>query len=62
MRRALQQQVPKTLTAHEWQQWYADNGVPQEHRKTDGWLKRQWGLIKEALAGLTPGKRNKKSP
>lgn len=23
--------VPKTLTAHEWEQWYADHGIPPEH-------------------------------
>ena len=24
--------VPKTLTPHEWEQWYAEHGVPESHR------------------------------
>lgn len=35
LRRALQQQVPKTLTPHEWEQWYAEHGVPDSHRSGD---------------------------
>ena len=29
--RALSGDVPKTLTPYEWEQWYADNGVPDSH-------------------------------
>ena len=25
--------VPKTLTPYEWEQWYAEHGVPPSHRK-----------------------------
>ncbi len=24
--------IPKTLTPHEWEQWYAEHGVPESHR------------------------------
>ncbi|MCR9186234.1 MAG: hypothetical protein NXH81_12620 [Halieaceae bacterium] len=26
--------VPKTLTPHEWEAWYAEHGVPASHRQT----------------------------
>lgn len=26
--------IPKTLTPHEWEQWYAEHGVPQSHRRS----------------------------
>ncbi|GAB5452799.1 MAG: hypothetical protein Hals2KO_31270 [Halioglobus sp.] len=50
LRRATLKQVPKTLTPYEWEQWYAKNGVPAEHRKQEGWLQRQWARLKAALA------------
>lgn len=25
--------IPKTLTPHEWEQWYAEHGVPESHRR-----------------------------
>ncbi|MDP5063628.1 MAG: hypothetical protein NWQ24_03050 [Haliea sp.] len=25
--------VPKTLTPHEWEAWYAEHGVPESHRQ-----------------------------
>lgn len=31
LQRALGGKAPKTLTPHEWEQWYAENGVPTEH-------------------------------
>ena len=31
LKRALQKTTPKSLTAYEWEQWYAENGVPQSH-------------------------------
>ena len=31
LRRALSGDVPKTLTPYEWEQWYADHGVPEGH-------------------------------
>lgn len=33
MRRAMQTELPKTLTPFEWEQWYAKHGVPDAHRK-----------------------------
>ena len=32
MRRAMKKTVPNTLTPYEWEQWYAENGVPEEHK------------------------------
>jgi hypothetical protein len=32
MHRATTGQLPKTLTAHEWELWYAEHGIPQEHK------------------------------
>ena len=26
--------IPKTLTPHEWEQWYAEHGVPESHRRS----------------------------
>lgn len=26
--------IPKTLTPYEWEQWYAEHGVPESHRRT----------------------------
>jgi hypothetical protein len=34
MQRALKSDLPKTLTAFEWEQWYAEHGVPQSHIDT----------------------------
>lgn len=49
MRRALQQKVPRTLTPYEWQLWYAENGVPQEHLRAENWVTRQWRKAKRWL-------------
>ena len=45
--RARGETVPRTLTAWEWEEWYARHGVPQSHRVTDPALPavprwRQW--------------------
>jgi hypothetical protein len=32
LQRALQKTTPKTLTAYEWEQWYAEYGVPPSHK------------------------------
>ena len=32
LRRAKQNDVPRTLTPYEWEQWYAAHGVPENHR------------------------------
>jgi hypothetical protein len=31
LQRALQKTTPKTLTPYEWEQWYAEYGVPPSH-------------------------------
>lgn len=31
--RARDAQTPKTLTPWEWQQWYAEHGVPENHKQ-----------------------------
>ena len=36
LRRALSGDVPKTLTPYEWEQWYADHGVPEGHLAPEG--------------------------
>lgn len=42
MRRALRQQVPKTLTPHEWEQWYAEHGMPEAHRRVEKDPPERW--------------------
>jgi hypothetical protein len=44
-KRATTSSVPKTLTPHEWEQWYAQHGIPDAHRrdqstKTLSWWRR----------------------
>jgi hypothetical protein len=31
LKRATTGKVPKTLTPHEWEQWYAQHGIPESH-------------------------------
>jgi hypothetical protein len=33
LRRAAEDYVPRTLTAHEWEDYYREHGVPSEHRQ-----------------------------
>ena len=41
--RALSGSVPKTLTPHEWEQWYAEHGVPEGHLMPPAEIhKRSW--------------------
>lgn len=42
LRRALEHDLPKTLTPHEWEQWYADHGVPQSHKQGETAPRRRW--------------------
>lgn len=42
LRRALDLEVPKTLTPYEWEQWYADHGIPQSHTKAESMPRRSW--------------------
>jgi len=46
LKRATGSDVPRTLTAWEWEQWYADNGKPEAHEPespTKSWWQRLWG-------------------
>ena len=51
LRRALGDKPPKTLTPFEWEQWYAEHGVPEEHLQMDGntpdvaWWRRLKGFL-----------------
>lgn len=42
MQRALGKQVPKTLTPYEWEQWYAEHGVPESHSQGERATPRRW--------------------
>jgi len=33
LRRAQSEEPPRTLTPFEWEQWYAEHGVPESHRR-----------------------------
>ena len=50
LRRAMNESPPTTLTAWEWEEWYARHGVPEAHqrRETAGW----WTQLLSRLAGL----------
>ena len=48
LQRALGGEPPRTLTPYEWEQWYAEHGVPDSHRKPDqGAVRRWWQFWKE---------------
>lgn len=49
MRRALRKKVPRTLTPYEWEAWYEEHGVPQEHDGLESWLTLQWRKVKKWL-------------
>lgn len=42
LQRALSQDVPKTLTPYEWQEWYKLHGVPEGHVQSTQGSKRRW--------------------
>ena len=42
MQRALKKKVPTTLTPYEWEQWYAEHGVPDSHRENGDRPRRAW--------------------
>lgn len=61
LRRAISGDVPTTLTPYEWEQWYAEHGVPEGHVHPATAQKPPWQLDKTALtatwlgrAGLLP--------
>ncbi|MEH6518264.1 MAG: hypothetical protein V7742_16435 [Halioglobus sp.] len=35
LERALEEKIPTTLTPYEWQQWYAEHGVPDSHSRAN---------------------------
>jgi hypothetical protein len=45
LQRALGARIPKTLTPHEWEQWYEEHGVPEEHRSQPAQEKRRWWQV-----------------
>jgi len=48
LKRARDEKLPTTLTAFEWEEWYAEHGVPEEHRVEDA--KPAAGLWQKLLA------------
>ena len=40
--RALGSRLPITLTPYEWEQWYAEHGVPESHVRKETNSKRSW--------------------
>mgnify|MGYP001825035392 CR=1 FL=1 len=49
LKRATENDVPRTLTAWEWEQWYIDNGKPEAHppeskSSSQPWWRRWLGL------------------
>jgi hypothetical protein len=42
LERALGDRLPTTLTPHEWEQWYAEHGVPASHRQSAADGDRPW--------------------
>jgi hypothetical protein len=42
LHRATAETVPTTLTPYEWEQWYAEHGVPLQHRTTHTGKRLSW--------------------
>ena len=42
LRRAVQAELPKTLTPYEWEQWYAEHGVPRAHLQAAMKPRKRW--------------------
>ena len=42
LQRAVGQSLPKTLTPYEWQQWYAEHGIPDSHLNPAKKQARPW--------------------
>ncbi|MBT3409209.1 MAG: hypothetical protein HN430_00750 [Halieaceae bacterium] len=42
MSRAMGAGTPRTLTPHEWEQWYAQHGIPESHVGGENESKRRW--------------------
>lgn len=43
--RALSSRLPNTLTPYEWEQWYAEHGVPESHVRKETSPKKSWWLF-----------------
>jgi hypothetical protein len=55
LQRASGASIPHTLTPFEWEQWYAEHGVPDSHRKdracnATSWWRRLLGLKSTPLS------------
>ncbi len=48
LERALEDRVPTTLTPHEWEQWYAEHGIPPSHGNAAGDGRPWWQFWKSA--------------
>ncbi len=48
LRRAGSETPPRTLTPYEWEQWYAENGMPQAHKRAqdDAVKAKRWSRVK----------------
>jgi hypothetical protein len=54
LRRATSGEAPRTLTPFEWEEWYAEHGVPATHRRIEadarkersGWWRRLLHLVR----------------
>jgi hypothetical protein len=42
LERATSDQLPRTLTPWEWQQWYDEHGRPSEHRQQNSGRRITW--------------------
>ena len=47
--------VPRTLTPHEWEAWYAENGVPPGHRPAAAEGSKERRGWRRFLSLLLPG-------
>ena len=55
LKRATEHDVPRTLTAWEWEQWYIDNGKPDAHRPPEpGSSSQPWCLMRLAITQIRP--------
>jgi hypothetical protein len=41
LRRARSEEPPRTMTPFEWEQWYAEHGIPAKHRRPPAPTKRR---------------------
>ena len=50
LRRASSKRPPRTMTAWEWEAWYAENGVPDYHHRDAGNAQAKRGVWRRLLA------------